>query len=83
MNTWIVGNMPISHQIFKHQKAKKTSEVVGEKTFYMKARMLAGQIDLKNNDLGLGDFRWLTQEEMRNTLRPRDFAAVKDILAER
>ena len=49
----------------------------------MKARIIAGQINLDNNHFGLNDYQWITESEMRKTLRPRDFAAVKDILGER
>ena len=83
MNTWIVGNMPVAHQIFRHAKSLASSKFVGEKTFYMKARIIAGQLAIKNNHLGLDDFKWVTKDELQTTLRPRDFAAVKDILAER
>ena len=83
LNTWIVGTMPVAHQIFKFKKAPAASGPIGEKTFYMKARMIAGQVNLDSNHFGFNDFQWVTQHEMQKTLRPRDFAAVKDILAER
>ncbi|KAL9104968.1 MAG: hypothetical protein Q9163_000140 [Psora crenata] len=87
MNTWVVGNMPIGHQVFNYPQSKsnrdQAAETMGEKTFYMKARMMAGQANLTNNKLGLEDFQWLVKEEMQKALHPRDFAAVKNILADR
>ena len=87
MNTWVVGNMPIGHQVFNYAQSKvnkdQASETRGEKTFFMKARMMAGQANLKDNKLGLEDFQWLLKEEIQKAIHPRYFAAVKNILANR
>lgn len=87
MNTWVVGNMPIGHQVFNYSKAVVNSEqgieTRGEKTFFMKARMMAGQANLKDNNFGLQDFQWLDREELQKALHPRSWNAVRNVLPER
>ena len=58
-------------------------KILGEKGFYMKARIMAGRADLKNNSLGLLDYQWLAKDEIQKVLSPFDWSAVKNILAER
>lgn len=87
MNTWVVGNMPIGHQVYNYSQAivKKDAgtEIRGEKVFFMKARIMAGQTNLKDNKYGLEDFQWLDREEVQKALHPRDWNAVKNIMPER
>ena len=88
MNTWVVGNMPVGHQIFNYPESiikKEGSEagLRGEKIFYMKARIMAGQANLKDNKFDLEDFRWLTKEEISRSIHSRDYAAVNNILLDR
>jgi large subunit ribosomal protein L46 len=87
MNTWVVGNMPIGHKVYNYSNSvvnkEQGTEIRGEKTFFMKARMMAGQANLKDNVFGLQDFQWLDREETRKAVNPRDWAAVKNILSER
>ncbi|KAK4694625.1 large subunit ribosomal protein L46, partial [Lecanoromycetidae sp. Uapishka_2] len=87
MNTWVVGNMPIGHQIYNYSQAiidrDQGIELRGEKNFFMKARIMAGQASLKDNELGVEDFRWLAREEIQSDFHERDWSAVKNILPER
>ena len=87
MNTWVVGNWPVGHQILNYPQPRKDAEkgivTSGEKTFFMKARIMAGKTELKDNELGLADFKWLAKDEIQRVLDPRDWNAVKNILAER
>ena len=87
MNTWVVGNMPIGHQVYNYSKPvmneEKGSEIRGEKTFFMKARIMAGKPNLEDNEFNLADYRWLAKDEIKNAVDPRDWSAVKNILAER
>lgn len=87
MNTWVVGNMPVGHQI-RHvaeppSETSLTPSKTTEKVFYMKAHIMAGQADLKDNRLNLHGFRWLTKQELQTTLSPQDFSAVRKVLADR
>ncbi|KAI4107177.1 MAG: hypothetical protein L6R37_001754 [Teloschistes peruensis] len=90
MNTWVVGNIPQGHFVlnygtqdtkFMTQKVKQ--EIRGEKFFFMKGRIMAGQANLTDNKLGLTDFQWLAKDEIQKLLTPRDWNAVRLILAER
>lgn len=87
MNTWVVGNIPIGHQVYNYSQGivneEKGSVLRGEKIFFMKARILAGQANLKDNQFGLQDFRWLAKEEIQKAFHPRNWNAVKNILPER
>ena len=87
MNTWVVGNMPVGHHVLNYPRAivnkEKGTELRGEKIFFMKARILAGQANLKDNKFGIEDFQWLSKEEIQKAFHPRDWNAVKNILPER
>ncbi|KAL8807804.1 MAG: hypothetical protein Q9182_000453 [Xanthomendoza sp. 2 TL-2023] len=88
MNTWVVGNIPLGYHVHNYDRvAAKTKDdpdsIHGEKTFFMKGRIMAGQANLTDNKLGLTDFQWLAKEEIQKTLTLRDYNAVKNVLAER
>jgi len=87
MNTWVVGNVPIGHYNYKFPKAilnkEKGVEEQGEKTFFMKARIMAGQANLAENKLGLADFKWLSKDEIEKTVSPRYWSSVRNMLADR
>ena len=87
MNTWVVGNIPVGHHVYNYRDSivneKTGSKLLGEKVFFMKARILAGQANIKDNQFGLEDFQWLTKEEIQKAFHPRFWKAVKNILPER
>lgn len=63
-------------------KEKKLEQPV-EKTFFMKARIMAGQANITDNKLEVADFRWLAKEEIEKVVTPNYWSAVQDMLAER
>ena len=87
MNTWVVGNMPIGHHVYNHSQGivdiDRGTEIRGEKVFFMKARIMAGQANLKDNRYGLEQFQWLARDEIQKAFHPRDWNTVKNILPER
>jgi large subunit ribosomal protein L46 len=84
MNTWIVGHVPVGHHIAKPRYLLDSSlEKPGEKTFFMKARIMAGQADLKDNLFGLSEFKWLTKEEVAKHVASRYYSWVKNMMADR
>ncbi|KAL8999099.1 MAG: hypothetical protein Q9169_001987 [Polycauliona sp. 2 TL-2023] len=87
MNTWVIGNIPLGHYIYNYgtasEKSDKNEELRGEKFFFMKGRIMAGQANLADNKFGLTDFQWLAKDEIQKTLAPRDWNGVKNILSER
>ncbi|KAL4903274.1 hypothetical protein BDW74DRAFT_169153 [Aspergillus multicolor] len=87
MNTFMVGYHPVSHYVYNARKPKtdETTGVTlaGEKTFFMKGRIMAGQADLSANTQNLQDFKWLAKEELAKYLLPPYYAAVKNALADR
>jgi len=86
MNTWVVGNAPVGYYELNHrrlvEKDTKSSEI-GQKTFFMRARMMAGQANLEQNKLGLSDYKWLAKEEVAETVSSHYWAQVRNMLPER
>lgn len=87
MNTWVVGNAPIGWHQFEYPKMITNRvngvEELGEKVFFMKGRIMAGQADLSKNVLGDTDFQWLTKEEVQQAVSTQYYASIKNMLAER
>lgn len=87
MNTWVVGHVPIGHFNFKFPRPRLVEErgvqEMGEKTFFMKGRIMAGQPNLAENKLGLSDYKWLSKEEVERQVTPGYWSAVRNMLAER
>jgi large subunit ribosomal protein L46 len=85
MNTWLVGHVPIGvHQLDypEAQPAKDLNEL-GAKTFFMKARIMAGQVNLNENKFGLQDFKWLHREELQKAVDGSYWKSIKNMLADR
>lgn len=90
MNTWFLGGHPVGHYVFQYhgpkenegQETKATVEMstVGEKTFFMKARIMAGQADVNSNDVE--DFRWLAKDEIQKLVAPWYWSNVKNMLVD-
>lgn len=55
----------------------------GEKVFFMKGRILAGQADLGANEFGDQEFRWVTKEEVQALVTEGYWGAVRGMLTER
>lgn len=84
MNTWIVGHVPIGHYISKPLlEGETTMTKQGEKTFFMKGRIMAGQANLKDNAFGITDWKWLTKEELQGHVSQKYFSHIKNMLAAR
>jgi large subunit ribosomal protein L46 len=58
-----------------------TQLVEGEKTFFLKGRIMAGQANLEGNQLGLTDFKWLTRDELQEVMDPLYFHSVRNMMA--
>ena len=87
MNTWIVGNAPVGHYTkalpalgMKPEGETQDSDDLGEKTFFMKARILAGQFNVSKNQFGLSAFKWLAKEELEKELEPGYWKAIRNML---
>lgn len=53
------------------------------KTFFMKARIMAGQADVANpSGSGAEDFKWLAKDEIEKVFDPAYWARVKNMLVE-
>jgi large subunit ribosomal protein L46 len=95
----MVGNHPIGHYAANFQKPQLSKvlpnalvstsveefeqEEYGEKIFFMKGRIMAGQADISKNEYGDKDFHWLTKEEVQNMVHEQYFKSVKNMLTER
>jgi len=86
MNTWLVGHVPIGHYQNNYRNTTQLPSGLteyGAKTFFMKARIMAGQVSLKENKLGLQDFKWLAKDELESEVDSSYWKSVKNMLAER
>ncbi|KAL4742383.1 ribonuclease H-like domain-containing protein [Aspergillus similis] len=87
MNTFMVGYHPVGHYVYNARKPRVDettgATLAGEKTFFMKGRIMAGQADLSANVQNLKDFKWLAKEEIAKYVLPPYYAAIKNMLAER
>lgn len=85
MNTWLVGHVPIGQHQIEYKKSRPSGNLneLGAKTFFMKARIMAGQVNLKENKLGLKDFQWLAKDELQKQVDEAYWHSVKNMLAER
>ncbi|EMC98889.1 hypothetical protein BAUCODRAFT_120182 [Baudoinia panamericana UAMH 10762] len=99
MNTWIVGNHPVGHHAARFEspilskispnRLVSTSnheleqEEYGEKVFFMKGRIMAGQADIKSNEYGDSEFRWLAKEEVKEVVQPDYWWSVRNMLVVR
>ncbi len=55
----------------------------GEKTFYMKARIMAGQADLsvaKQNGVEIEDYKWLSKDEVEKHVHPEYWSKIRNML---
>jgi large subunit ribosomal protein L46 len=94
MNTWFVGNVPIGHHKYNypspvapdpklpHEKQEPVP-ILGREIFFMKARILAGQVDLTNNKHGFNDFAWVTKEELKKVVGKEYYISNMNMLASR
>lgn len=87
MNTWLVGHHPIGHYAYNFRDPKQDEvsqqQVHGERTFFLKGRIMAGQADLSANTENLKDFKWLAKEEIQKFVLPQYYSSVRNMLSER
>ncbi len=95
----MVGNHPVAHYAYDFPQAEMAKvtlnplvpssvgpfeqEEYGEKIFFMKGRIMAGQADLSKNEYKDKDFSWLTKEEIQERVHPGYFRSLKYMLTER
>ena len=58
-------------------------EELGEKVFFMKGRIMAGQVDLGKNEYGDQDYHWLAKEEIEGMVLPKYWSSVRNMLTDR
>lgn len=85
MNTWMVGRVPVGHVVNKpvYKEDGTSLQRKGDKIFLLKGRIMAGQADLKDNKLGLVDFKWLTKEELEAELDPHYYHSLRNAMVGR
>ncbi|KAI8917074.1 39S mitochondrial ribosomal protein L46-domain-containing protein [Powellomyces hirtus] len=69
LETWVVGKTPVGHLVSGN-----------EKIFYMKAHILSGKIQ-PNGKLA-SDYAWATKQELKEYLKPEQYATVSKMMAE-
>ncbi|KAH7329123.1 39S mitochondrial ribosomal protein L46-domain-containing protein [Stachybotrys elegans] len=83
MNTWVVGRVPVAHLVTRPKLDAGGKAEPGRKTFFLRARIMAGQANLADNPFGYTDFKWLTREELEKVLDPEYFQGVRYMMADR
>lgn len=98
MNTWQVARHPVGFYNFdfaEHEAMREggqekqvatvhdAAKVVGEKTFFIKTRIFAGQADVGQEKATWQDFAWLAKEEIEKRVHPRYWSRIKNMLAEK
>ncbi|KJZ78898.1 hypothetical protein HIM_01671 [Hirsutella minnesotensis 3608] len=84
MNTWMVGRVPVAHIVKKPVLGDDGSvKTRGQKTFFLKGRIMAGQANIKDNPLGYTDYKWLTREELEVELSADYFQGVRNMMSDR
>ena len=58
-------------------------QTLGEKVFFMRARIMAGQANLTENAFGLKDFKWLAREELKGSVESTYWESIKNMLPSR
>ena len=81
MNT---NNKDQSSTSITSDKEEHSSDLdLGQKTFFIKSRILAGQADINSNTLDILDYQWLSKDEIEKVVSPQYWRQVRNMLAER
>ncbi|KAJ0107593.1 54s ribosomal protein l17 [Diaporthe amygdali] len=89
MNTWMVGRVPVAHE---HREPVYTGgengterriKAYGRDIFYLRARIMAGQVDLADNKWGVTDFKWLTKDELAKAINQQTMRSVMNSMPAR
>lgn len=87
MNTWMVGFHPAGHHVYTNRKPHIDEATgvanYGEKTFFLKSRIMAGQADLSNSLQKLQDFKWVSKDEISQFVTQKYYSSIKNMLADR
>jgi large subunit ribosomal protein L46 len=99
MNTWIVGNHPIGHHQYDYHNAmlakiapnrlvstsrtELEQEEYGDKVFFMKGRIMAGQADMQKNEYEDQEYAWLAKEEVADKVGLKYWSSIRNMLVER
>ena len=77
----LVNKIPSNPLVSTSEELER--EELGEKVFFMKGRIMAGQVDLTKNQYGDQDYSWLAMEEIEPLVGKKYWSSVKDALTER
>ncbi|KAJ5993485.1 hypothetical protein N7451_009209 [Penicillium sp. IBT 35674x] len=87
MNTWMVGFHPAGHHVYNNRKPHIDEATgvanYGEKTFFLKSRIMAGQADLSGSLQKLQDFKWVSKDEISQFVTQKYYSSIKNMLADR
>ncbi|KAJ5953327.1 hypothetical protein N7454_000223 [Penicillium verhagenii] len=87
MNTWMVGFHPAGHHVYNNRKPQIEEatgvSTHGEKTFFLKSRIMAGQADLTNSLQKLQDYKWVSKDEISQFVTQKYYSSIKNMLADR
>lgn len=91
MNTWMVGRVPVAHEhrepVYtggrEGEEPERRIKTYGRDVFYLRARIMAGQVDLSGNEWGVTDWKWLTKDELSGTISQQTLHSVRNSMPAR
>ncbi|OMJ28389.1 54S ribosomal protein L17, mitochondrial [Smittium culicis] len=76
IDSWVVGRGPIGHYI--HNSSADTA--AKNKTFFLKAHILAGSIESASADKLVDDYTWATKDEIEKLVKPEYWQGVSSMI---
>ena len=87
MNTWMVGRVPVAHEhrepVYTGDGSERRIKTYGRDVFYLRARIMAGPVDLAENKWGVTDFKWLTKDELSGVISQQTLHSVRNSMPSR
>ncbi|CDK26861.1 unnamed protein product [Kuraishia capsulata CBS 1993] len=81
MNTWTVSNTPTA--VLKYSNGKlldaETQEKEVEREYFIKSHIIGGDFQISSSDVE--EFRWLTKEEVEQTVEPQYYGQLGHLLS--
>ena len=71
------------NRLVSTSREEQEREEHGERVFFMKGRIMAGQPDISKNEYGDSEYQWLAKEEVQKAVSERYWTSIRNMLVER